>query len=233
MDTVRRLLLAGIGAGLLAGLVVSIAQFGTTTPLILAAETYETPGAGHAPDRQSTSVPEADPARIAGTILANLVTGAGFGLLLVAAFAVRGEAPGAMRGLAWGAAGFVAVALAPALGLPPELPGSRAAALEARQLWWLGTVLATAGALWLLAFGGRYRLLGLLVLPIPHLFGAPRSELVGGSPPPELAAHFAAASLVVGAIFWTTLGASAGWLSARVSNATSWRGHEPRIRGGS
>jgi len=228
MDTVRRLLLAGIGAGLLAGLVVSILQFGTTTPLILVAETYETPGAGHAPDRQPTSVPEVDPARIAGTILANLVTGAGFGLLLVAAFAVRGEAPGPTRGLAWGAAGFVTVALAPALGLPPELPGSRAAALEARQLWWLGTVLATAGALWLMAFGGRYRLLGLLGLPIPHLIGAPRPEIVGGPSPPELAAHFAAASLVVGAVFWATLGVSAGWLSTHVSGVGYQRGYEVR-----
>jgi cobalt transporter subunit CbtA len=162
MDTVRRLLLAGIGAGLLAGLVVSVVQFGTTTPLILEAESYELPEASHAPDHQAASASEADPARVAGTILANLVTGAGFGLLLVAAFAVRGEASGPTRGLAWGAAAFVAVVLAPALGLPPKLPGSRAAALEARQLWWLGTVLATAGALWLLAFGGRYRLLGLL-----------------------------------------------------------------------
>jgi cobalt transporter subunit CbtA len=184
MDTVRRLLLAGIGAGLLAGSVVSVVQLSTTTPL-LEAESHEPPGASHAPDRQPSSVSEADPARVAGTILANLVTGAGFGLLLVAAFAVRGEASGPTRGLAWGAAGFVAVVLAPALGLPPELPGSRAAALEARQLWWLGTVLATAGALWLLAFGGRYRLLGLLALPIPHLIGAPRPELVDGSPPPN------------------------------------------------
>jgi len=47
-------------------------------------------------------------------------------------------------GLLWGAAGFLIFSGSPALGLPPELPGMTAAALDARQTWWIGTVIATA-----------------------------------------------------------------------------------------
>jgi len=50
------------------------------------------------------------------------------------------------------AAGFVAFSLAPAAGLPLGLPGMAAAALEARQIWWVCTVAATAAGLALLAF---------------------------------------------------------------------------------
>ena len=46
----------------------------------------------------------------------------------------------ARTGLAFGVAGFIAVALAPALGLPPEIPGSGAAELGARQTWWFFAV---------------------------------------------------------------------------------------------
>jgi cobalt transporter subunit CbtA len=166
----RRLLLAGIGAGLLAALVVSL-----------------------------------------------VVVGTGFGLVLVAAFALRGEAPGLRRGAVWGLLGFVAFALSPALGLPPELPGSAAAELSTRQLWWLGAVAVTAAGLWLLAFGGRRAWLGLLLLPLPHLIGAPRPDGHGGMVPAELAAQFVAASLVTSAIFWAVLGSAAGWLAARLA----------------
>ncbi|MEI2612914.1 MAG: CbtA family protein [Candidatus Promineifilaceae bacterium] len=37
----------------------------------------------------------------------------------------------------------LAFQLAPAFGLPPELPGMAAADLGARQVWWCGTALAT------------------------------------------------------------------------------------------
>ena len=77
-----------------------------------------------------------------------------------------------------------------------------------------------------MAFGGRYRLLGLLGLPIPHLIGAPPTDRSAVLPPPDLLATSLAASLVVGAIFWTTLGVSAGWLSTRVSGVGYQRGYE-------
>jgi predicted cobalt transporter CbtA len=39
----------------------------------------------------------------------------------------------ARRGLLWGLGGFAALHLAPAVGLPPELPGMASADLAARQ----------------------------------------------------------------------------------------------------
>lgn len=220
MRTIRRLLLTGIGAGLLAALAVSLVQALTTTPLILEAERYELGAAAGQGDHSPAPVEvEAGFFRVAGTVGANLVAGAGFGLLLVAAFTLRGESPDPRRGILWGLSGFVAFALAPSLGLPPELPGSMSAALPARQLWWLATVVVTAIGLWTAAFGSRSAWLALMLLPLPHLVGAPQSATLGGVVPPELAAHFVAASLVTAAIFWATLGASAAWLNSRLERA--------------
>jgi predicted cobalt transporter CbtA len=79
------------------------------------------------------------------------------------------------------------------------------AELPARQLWWIVTVTITVVAL--------------VLLPLPHLVGAPRAEVLGGAVPPELAAHFVAASLVTAAIFWATLGAFAAWLNTRLERS--------------
>ena len=107
----------------------------------------------------------------------------------------------------------LALALSPVLGLAPEVPGAAAAELASRQVWWLATVAATGGGLWLLAFGRSvlWRSAGIAALVLPHAIGAPYAP-VGevGLVPPELAAHFAAASIVVQAVFWATL----GWLTA-------------------
>ena len=51
-----------------------------------------------------------------------------------------------------GAFVFAAFGLAPALGLPPELPGAFAASLRERQLWWLLAASGAAAGLLLLAF---------------------------------------------------------------------------------
>jgi predicted cobalt transporter CbtA len=63
-----------------------------------------------------------------------------------------------------------------------------------------------SGVLWIAA--------GIVLMAAPHLIGAPQPDRIGGAVPPELAGHFAAASLVTAAIFWCVL----GWLSG-----TFWR----------
>lgn len=134
---------------------------------------------------------------------------AGFGLALV-----YGRRIGAREGVLWGIAGFASFQLAPALGLAPELPGMLAAEVGARHVWWVGTVLATATGLGLLAYGrgAVVMALALALLAVPHLIGAPTVETYAGMAPPELAANFAARVLGVGLAVWTVLGWTAGAL---------------------
>jgi cobalt transporter subunit CbtA len=217
----RRVLWAALLAGLAAGCLVTVVQALKVTPLILAAETFEAaaPAAehGHAAAWEPTEGLE----RTAYTLLANVLVGIGFGLLLSGAFALRlafgGRPVDAGSGVLWGLGGFAAFALAPALGLPPELPGSLAGDLAARQAWWAATALATAGGLSLLAFSRRlpWRLAGIALVALPHAIGAPAAPHLGGTAPPELAAAFAAASLATAALFWIVLGGVGGWLFSR------------------
>ena len=88
-----------------------------------------------------------------------------------------GREPTPQTCLAFAVAGFASVALAPGLGLPPELPGSEAAPLAARQAWWVMTAAATGMGLYLIAM--RRSLIailgGLVLLIAPHVAGAPQA----------------------------------------------------------
>jgi cobalt transporter subunit CbtA len=219
----RRILVTALVAGGIAGLFVFAVQHAKLTPLILAAEVYEAGAAEHRPNAPGEHVPPAwEPSsgleRTAYTALADIVVGVGYALLLVGAFVLRGAPVDVSRGMAWGAAGYAVFSLAPALGLPPELPGSHAADLFARQEWWLGTVAATACGSALLAFSRSVlpKGAGALVLALPHLIGAPHPHEIGGPVPPELAAEFTAASLATSALFWLVLGALCGGIYARL-----------------
>ncbi len=231
----RRILLAGLVAGLVGGIANSIVQEFTTTPLILHAEQFENAQAGnHSSHAHETGAPSAqDHAHNGGeawspangiertlyTSFGNIVLGIGFALMLVAGFALHGGEVDGRRGILWGIAGFAVFSLAPALGLPPEVPGIMAAELVARQGWWLATVGATALGLALMVFGRNtaWVVLGAVVLAAPHIIGAPQPDKLGGNVPPELAAHFVAASLVTAAVFWTVLGWLSGTLYRRFS----------------
>lgn len=235
---IRGVLLAGLVAGLIAGLVVTLAQMVRVTPLILQAETYETAaegvgsGHGHGQSAQGTADDSAAAAaehstdawapadgieRTLFTALANIITGIGFALLLVAVFAFRGIPMNYRHGIEWGLAGFAIFSLAPALGLPPELPGIDTADLLARQTWWLGTVIATGGGLGLLILRRQLwmRIAGVVLIAIPHVIGAPHPATSTSAVPAELAAQFAVASLVTAALFWIVLGGLCGHLYAR------------------
>lgn len=230
----RRILTAGLVAGLLAGTVITAAQMLQVTPLILAAETYEqaaghhqhqheqgTPASAHHAEGSDGWAPEDGLERAAFTWLANVLTGAGFGLLLAAAMGFAGRPVEWRRGMLWGVAGYGAFAVAPALGLPPELPGMVAADLPARQMWWLMAAGGTAAGLALMVFARRglrrpLQLAGLVLILLPHLFGAPHAAIEQGPVPAELAARFAVASLAASALFWVVLGAAVGHFMSRV-----------------
>ncbi len=164
-------------------------------------------------------------ARLAMTAATELVAFSAFGLFLVAGFALAARAGiriGAAEGIAWGLAGFVAVQLAPGASLAPELPGSSAAPLGPRQVWWVICVAATAAGLATLAFArGPVRAAGLALLAFPHLLGAPGPTAYGGVAPPELAALFASRSLAIGAVCWAVLGYVAALIWVREAPATA------------
>lgn len=206
----RRLLVSGLTAGVVAGLCVSLAQTVRVVPLIYAAEVFEAASEGGAAAGASLL-------RAAGTVGANVLEGVGFGLFLAAAFAIYGQGVNARRGLYWGLAGFAVFALAPSLGLPPELPGMVAAEVGLRQVWWLFTVTATMAGLGAVVFSARIwlRATGAALIAVPHIIGAPTHHGVG-IVPPELAAEFVVASLATLALFWVVLGATAGLVYGRM-----------------
>ena len=154
---------SAILAGILAGLAVSLLYQFTTVPLIMKAEEFENKQSAdaryatgtdkfvvhlvHNSDPKSNH-PEWEPAsfveRIVYTSLTTIISGVGFALLIVSALVIRGSSGGFRIGVLWGIGGFAAFILAPAVGLPPELPGMMKAELIGRQLWWLGTAIVTA-----------------------------------------------------------------------------------------
>lgn len=232
---------SALAAGFVAGILIAALQAVTTTPLILEAERYEgaTASAGdilvaHFARSQADAfvhlargtethgteqawAPEDGFERTLSTSLATIGTTFGFALILLAAMVLSNARITARTGLIWGAAAFAATGLAPALGLSPELPGSAAAVLEDRQIWWIGTALATAAGLFLaLRVSSPLAIIaGLALIAIPHVIGAPHADGYISDVPSELSGHFAAASLVVHAVTWAATGCIAGFVWER------------------
>ncbi|PJI48515.1 MAG: cobalt transporter [Pseudomonas sp.] len=224
-------------AGLIAALVLTVVQLLWVSPLILKAETYEKSepavalveehshehadgaAAGHHHDAQAWE-PEDGWQRILSTTGGNLVVAVGFALMLAGLFTLR-EPGRTSEGLLWGLAGFAVFTLAPSLGLPPEVPGTAAADLSLRQTWWIGTAASTAAGLALLAFGRHWalRIVGLALLVVPHVIGAPQPEVHSSLAPESLAHEFILASLITNAVFWVALGLVAAWLFRRFAPA--------------
>ncbi|WP_110972832.1 CbtA family protein [Pseudomonas huaxiensis] len=215
-------------AGLLAALLLTLLQSFWVAPLILQAETYETAapavqehehtdaaGAEHHHDAEAWS-PEDGWQRVLSTTGGNLVVAVGFALLLAAMYTLR--RPGRVTtGALWGLGGFAVFCLAPNLGLPPELPGTAAADLALRQYWWIGTAAATAVGLALMVFAGNWLLkaVGLVLLVLPHVIGAPQPEVHESLAPEALESQFIVASLLTNAAFWVALGLISAWLYRR------------------
>lgn len=220
--TFKRLLTTAALTGLLAGLLLTAVQQLQIEPLLLDAERYEHAADNHAPhpdDEHSHAdwQPRAGMERSLYTGGANIVMAVGFALLLGGATTLRGAPLDWRSGLLWGAAGYAVFFIAPALGLPPEVPGAQTAGLAARQFWWLAAVLCTAGGLALAVFarGRTVRVLAVPLLLAPHLIGAPQTEVHGGTAPAELAQAFVAASVTANAVFWLTLGGLFGFFQRR------------------
>jgi cobalt transporter subunit CbtA len=228
MAVLRRLVFAALCAGLLSGIFATGAHQIATVPVILKAEAYE-----KAPERASAEAhqhaaawePENGAERTAYTLLADVLTGIGFALLLAAALTLHGGEVTWRKGLFWGLAGFATFSIAPGLGLPPEVPGTEAAPLLERQLWWLATAVSTGSALALLAFTRRapWAILAAILIVLPHLYGAPQPTEHGAATPETLARQFVVAVTVVSFLFWLILGALTGFFYGRFQPRISSR----------
>jgi len=165
-----------------------------------------------------SAVPEWEPKdgmeRTLYTALADMVTAVAFSLLLVAALELRGGNVDWRTGLFWGLAGFAVFTLSPGLGLPPEVPGTAAAPLQARQIWWTSTVAATAGALALLFLQRRpvWVLAGVVLLIAPHIYGAPQPSEYKSAAPEGLAHEFVVTATITSLLFWIILGTLTGFV---------------------
>lgn len=223
-----RLAACGLAGGILGGCLVAAIQAVTTTPLILHAELFEVKEVAdaasiilaHAHGTATDAAHHAegyDLERLYMTSVMTVVCAVGFAWILLSAMYMKGAAITARSVLPWAVAAFVATGLAPALGLAPELPGSAAADLDARQLWWAGTAVATATGVALIAFSRNplWVVAALVLIVLPHLIGAPVAPEPESRVPAEVAAEFAGASLVVQFLAWVIPGALAGWFAQR------------------
>nr|WP_029363603.1 CbtA family protein [Herbaspirillum lusitanum] len=243
----RRIASVVLLAGALAGLLLTAVQQLQVSRIILQAEVYEEAAAAKAHElaHAAASAPasagapvaaespehehehehehgdEWEPAngfeRTAYTVLANVSMAIGFGLFLAAAIVVSGRKVTWRSGLLWGAAGYLVFFVAPSLGLPPEVPGTLAAPLQARQFWWVMTAVMTAASLGLFVFTRAWwcKLLAVALLVVPHLVGAPQPEVHGGVAPEELAHAFIRATALANAVFWLALGGLTGFFYRR------------------
>lgn len=241
----RRIMLSALLVGALSGLLLSAVQFWQVIPIIHSAERFEHARAPQVtePAREATHThkdaghvhpagawePAEGAERTGYTLLSNMLTAAGFGLMMLAAMAASLKRNAAAKfdwryGLLWGAAGYIIFFVAPSLGLPPVIPGAAETPLEARQLWWVLTVVCTATGLAGVTFGKppwRWMAIGLLVVPylvgVPHPATSPFADYPAAAAAEltELARQFVWATALANGLFWLALGGASAWVVRR------------------
>jgi cobalt transporter subunit CbtA len=242
MALFQRLFFAVLIAGLISGAAMAALQQWRVVPLILAAEAYEgveAPAAhtheeGTPAHSHDTATPEHEhsdsewmPAdgfeRTFYTVATGIFAALGFAFVLSAASVLTGLEVSLRNGVLWGVTGFVVFQLAPAFGLPPELPGMPAADVVARQIWWWGTAAATSTAIYgMVKFHNIAAIaIGLVLLLAPHIIGAPQPADHASAVPAPLAAAFAANTLAVGLAFWLMLASLYGYFVERLAHRTA------------
>lgn len=222
---IGRYLLTALVAGLIAGAVLTGLQIWRLSPLIAAAEVYEDADNAATPCKETMpgmktcagdGTKEWEPApglaHIGFTGAASLLAGGGFAAILAGLSLLLNVPITKANGWVWGLCGFFAVHLATGFGLAPEIPGMPVADLVARQIWWVGCIIATSAAIYCFAIRSEpwAKALGLALLVAPHIIGAPARALGETSVPPTLAAEFAANAIACAAVFWLIMGVCLG-----------------------
>ena len=227
-----RIVYSSILLGIVGGLLLTSLQIASLNPIIFAAESYELDAAetvvdsgddghsGHSHEHDDEAwVPADGLERTAYTLFVNIFASTGFAAMLLALMCLfwrtRNRNISWSQGSLWGLAGFSALFLAPAIGLPPEIPGMTTAAVEHRQVWWALCAVSVAIGLGIFAFAPiRIKAPGLLFLIIPYIVGAPQVDgPLFRHPDPfavqalvELHRQFVVFSAISNLIFWLVLG---------------------------
>jgi cobalt transporter subunit CbtA len=219
----RHIVLSAVIAGLITGVLLTLVQLFTTVPLIAQAEVYEQGAVATASHDHGASTwePKDGFERTFYTGVTTVLTAIGYAFLLGAVFSQL-RAVGWKTGLGLGIAGFLVFQLAPALGLPPEPPGSPYADLFARQVWWAGTAVGTAlalGAWWFARSHSKaiWIPVGIVLILLPHIIGAPQP--VPGQTtivPHDLSQQFALMALFTASVFWLVLGSVQGFVFSKL-----------------
>lgn len=231
----RNIVFSAIFAGIVSGLIYGLFQATQISPIIYAAEEFEVSeiavdvaddGHDHSHDHENWSS-EDGLERKFYTISSTILTGISFALILIALMYwhnLKSSKPKVtwLSGLGWGVALMLCFFVSPVMfGLHPEVPGTQAAELENRQIWWLFCVTATMAGLVILYYTPmKYKLAGLGLIVLPHVLGAPHisSELTFTNQDPaaitaltQLSKQFYSMTSIGMFIFCLTLGALSGF----------------------
>ena len=230
-------------SAVIAGLLLGTLQAFSTTPVIYSAEIYEpteelpttpSPHRDNATTHSHQDGGEAwEPAsrseRIAYTFLADILIAFGHSLLLTSfvafIFLKFGKPEISWRsGIIIGVGGYLSFYLATVIGLPPEVPGTVAADLHARQLWWTLTIVATIIGLSILYLApSAFKVAGLVFIVLPHILGAPHPEMHGFlnqekeaiSALSKLEHQFLISTAWVNLVYWLVLGLFSGLFASK------------------
>jgi len=182
--TLRNLILSALMVGILSGLGYGLFQQLQINPIIYAAEAFEVvePAGddGHSHDHSEAWAPADGMPRIISTLVANISIAFALALIMISLMALHNQKSqkpkiSTFNGIIWGIAALYSLFAAPALlGLHPEVPGTNAANLENRQMWWLFCTLASASGIAIAYYGTKfYKLAGVILIALPHVIGAP------------------------------------------------------------
>ena len=238
----RNIVFCAVIAGLVSGLVYGVFQQLQVAPIIHAAEEYEVSD-HHSDPLQQTGEDQHDThshdawspsdgfSRTIATIGANILVGIAFALFLISLMAWHNHQSSKsninfISGIGWGLALLISFFIAPAMmGLHPEVPGTIAANLENRQIWWVSCVVATAAGIACIYYGPIWvKIIGLVLLALPHIIGAPSTGPLAFANTDEdavaaltaLSQQFYRMTTVGMVLFFITLGATCGYFTRRL-----------------
>ncbi len=223
----RNIILIACITAIISGFILGSMQSFSTTNIIYSAEQFEVTDHEHAAVNEHVTEewgPQDGLERVGYTYLADVLIAFGHSLLLTSFMAFIylkfGKPEISWRsGLIIGMGGYLSFYLSTVIGLPPEIPGSLAADLHARQIWWSLTVLATIiGLTTFYLAPAKLKIAGIVFIVMPHIIGAPHPDVHGFvnedasalTALSNLEQAFMLSTAWVNLVYWLILGAVSG-----------------------